>query len=175
MSDPPESSATPPSSPSLSNSGFAQPRPQPALVRQWKALLSAVLALVAGLTIGLRVGLSAGACPSPFASLFPPRHSSSTLRARPVPLRVENRSSVDFRNVLVNGEPFGDIRAGASSPFHPMRHIHRYAAVNLDTPSGPLAITPIDFVGERELPEGLYTYVLTTNHGQLRIECVLTM
>jgi hypothetical protein len=77
--------------------------------------------------------------------------------------------------VLVNGEPFGDIRAGASSPGHLMQGMYRYAAVTLETPSGPMAATPVDFVGERQLPEGIYTYVLTIKHGQLQMECVLNM
>jgi hypothetical protein len=144
-------------------------------MRRWKALLSVLLVFAAGLATGLVIGLSVGACPSLFAGLFPPRYSFSTPQVHRVLIRVENRSPVDFRKVLINGEPFGDIRAGASSPRHVMQGMYRYAAVTLETPSGPMAATPVDFVGERQLPEGIYTYVLTIKHGQLQMECVLNM
>ncbi len=136
------------------------------LVRRWKSVLFALLAFAAGLTIGVCVGL--------FSRPLQPRLSSPTLRAHKVAIRVQNRSSVDFRRVLVNGESFGDIRSGESSAFHSMEHMYWYAAVSVQTPSGPMAIMPIDFVGEQQLPESKYTYVLTTEHGQLDMECVLT-
>ena len=164
MSDPssPESSATP-----ASGSSFEQPIPQPALVRRWKSVLSALLAFAAGLTIGVCIGL--------FSRPLPPRPSSSTLRAHKVSIRVQNRSSVDFRKVLVNDESFGDIRSGESSASHSMQHMYWYAKVSVQTPSGPMGIMPADFFGERELPEDTtYTYVLTIEHGKLVMECVLT-
>lgn len=87
-------------------------------------------------------------------------------------IRVENRSGVDFANVVVNGKPFGDIKAGSHSDYKRMELAYRYGQVFLSTKLGPLVFQPIDFVGEPQLGVGNYTYVLTIEGGQIRIECV---
>lgn len=170
MSDPSssESSAAP-----ARGSSSGQPLLQPALVRRWKFVLSALLVFAAGLTIGVYVGIPLGA--DRYSRMYPPRPSSDTLRAHSASISVQNRSSVDFRRVLVNGESFGDIRSGESTEFHSMQHVYRYAAVSVETPSGSMAFWPIDYVGERQLSQGRYMYVLTTEHGKLVIECVVIM
>ena len=90
-------------------------------------------------------------------------------------IAVENRTGMDLRKVVVNGEEFGDIGAGTTSPLHTMRHMHRYAAVKVETPSGPMDVVPADYFGERILDRGVYTYVLTIKGGRFLMECVVAM
>jgi len=35
-----------------------------------------------------------------------------------------------------------------------------------------MAVRPIDYVGERQLANGNFTYVLTVRDGELLIECI---
>jgi hypothetical protein len=88
-------------------------------------------------------------------------------------IRVENRSNVDFKNVEVNDSQFGDIKAGAFTSYQTMDIAYKYARVSLSTDSGPLRISPIDYMGERRLDAGNYTYVLTIQEGRLIIECIV--
>jgi hypothetical protein len=88
-------------------------------------------------------------------------------------IRVENRSGVYFKNVVVNGKQYGDIKAGASTNYQTMEHAYKYASVTLTTDTGPMAMHPIDYIGERQLREGNYTYVLTIQDGRLIIECMV--
>ncbi len=88
-------------------------------------------------------------------------------------IRVENRSGVDFKGVVVDGVQFGDIKAGSSTGYQVMEHAYKYARVTLSTDSGPLAIHPTDRLGEPRLKAGSYTYVLTVGDGGLGIECVV--
>jgi len=88
-------------------------------------------------------------------------------------IRVENRSAADFKDVVVNGKQFGDIKAGAATNYQVMERAYKYSRVSLSTDSGPLSIRPIDYFGERQLGIGNYTYVLTIQDGRLRIECIV--
>ena len=87
-------------------------------------------------------------------------------------IRVDNRSSVDFTSVVVNGQEYGDIKAGERTNYHSMAHAFRSASISLSTESGPMAVRPIDYVGERQLANGNFTYVLTVRDGELLIECI---
>jgi TonB family protein len=88
-------------------------------------------------------------------------------------IRVENRSGMDFKYVVVNGKQYGDIKAGEQTGYQTMSFAYRYASVSLSTDTGPLAIHPIDYLGERRLGTGNYTYVITVQNNTLRIECVV--
>lgn len=87
-------------------------------------------------------------------------------------IRVENRSSVDFTSVVVNGQEYGDIKAGERTNYHSMARAYRYASISLSTDSGPMAVRPTDYVGEPQLANGNFTYVLTISDGELLIECI---
>jgi TonB family protein len=85
-------------------------------------------------------------------------------------IRVRNRSDVDFKDVVVRGKPYGDIAAGAASDYQTWESAHRrIEAVSLMAASFPMAIRPIDFVGEPHLGQGYFTYVLTIEEGRLKI------
>jgi hypothetical protein len=99
--------------------------------------------------------------------------SGQTVAAGSQPhIRVENRSGVDFTSVVVNGQEYGDIRAGDRTNYHTMARAYRNASISLSTDSGPMAVRPTDYVGERQLADGNFTYVLTIRDGELLIECV---
>jgi hypothetical protein len=148
------------------------PKTHPGRLR-WKSVAIAFAIFAAGALLGLGLGrLDPG--------LLGARWSQPSERIPPPPadavnIAVENRTGVDLRNVMVNDEDFGDIGAGTTSPLHTMRHMHRYAAVKVETPSGPMQIMPTDYVGERVLERGAYTYVLTISDGRLLMECVIAM
>jgi len=148
------------------------PERQPGRLR-WKSVAIAFAIFAAGALLGLGLGrLDPG--------LLRGRWSQGSERIPPPPadavmIAVENRTGVNLRKVVVNEEEFGDIGAGTTSPLHTMRHMHRYAAVKVETPSGPMQIMPTDYFGERVLERGAYTYVLTISDGRLLMECVIAM
>jgi hypothetical protein len=89
----------------------------------------------------------------------------------PPSIRVENRSAMDLKNVSVNGISFGDIRRGERTKYQTIKGAYRYGHVYALTPTGPLEIFPIDYVGESPLGAGNYTYALTVSGGRLITEC----
>jgi len=87
-------------------------------------------------------------------------------------IRVENRSAMDFKNVMVNGKSFGNVKRGERTNYQTIEGAYRYGHVSVSTQTGPLEIFPIDYVGENPLGAGKFTYVLTINSGRLIIDCV---
>jgi hypothetical protein len=76
---------------------------------------------------------------------------------------------VDFKDVAVGGVKYGEIKAGAATDYQVWRRAYRYASVSLLADAGQMTMTPIDYVGERKLGEGHFTYVLTIQEGRLNI------
>jgi hypothetical protein len=126
---------------------------------------------VQGWNLRFCVGSTSSCLPS--SNLLVDSADAPAPRAEGPHIRVENRSGMDFRDVVVNGKQFGDIKAGAFTHYQVMEQAYKYARVSLSTDSGQLRITPFDYLGERQLGMGNFTYVLTIQDGGLRIECVV--
>jgi hypothetical protein len=84
-------------------------------------------------------------------------------------IRVRNDSTIDFRNVVVGGKNYGDIKRGAVTDYQTWVKAYRYSLVSLLADSKPLKIQPEDYVGETQLGDGHFTYVLTIQEGRLDI------
>ena len=82
-------------------------------------------------------------------------------------IRVRNDSNVDFKDVVVGGETYGDIKQGATSGYQTWKLAYRYSSVSLVAGSKPLTIRPLDYVGEKPLGDGYFTFVLTIKDGRL--------
>jgi hypothetical protein len=95
--------------------------------------------------------------------------SAMTLAGSATEIRVRNDSDVDFKDVVVGGKKYGDIKSGATTDYQTWKTAYRYSPVTLIAGSKPMQIQPIDYLGERELGTGHFTYVLTVRGGQLDI------
>ena len=84
-------------------------------------------------------------------------------------MRVRNDSKVDFKNVVVGGNKYGDIKQGTTTDYQTWKTAYRYSDVSLLADSKPLKFQPDDYVGETPLGEGHFTFVLTIKDGKLDI------
>jgi len=84
-------------------------------------------------------------------------------------IRVRNDSDVDFKEVVVGGKKYGDIKAGVQTAYQTWKNAYRYSTVTLIAASKLMKFQPIDYVGERELGVGHFTYILTVYEGRLNI------
>lgn len=84
-------------------------------------------------------------------------------------IRVRNDSDVDFKDVVVGGKEYGDIKSGATTAYQTWKTAYRYSSVKLIAGSKPMELQPIDYLGEQELGDGYFTYVLTVREGRLDI------
>lgn len=82
-------------------------------------------------------------------------------------IRVVNQSEVLMREVVVRfpeqAETYGDIAPGGATPYRSISKAYRYAYVAAMINGRKGVLQPIDFVGERLLAGGRYSYVLTYN------------
>jgi hypothetical protein len=90
-----------------------------------------------------------------------------TLAGSTTEIRVRNDSDIDFKDVVVGGKQYGDIKPGATTDYQTWKAAYRYSPVTLIAGSKPMQIQPIDYLGERELGAGRFTYVLTIREGRL--------
>jgi hypothetical protein len=84
-------------------------------------------------------------------------------------IRVRNDSDVDFKDVVVGGKKYGDIKPHATTDYQTWETAYRYSSVMLIADSKLMQLQPIDYVGEQELGVGHFTYVLTVREGRLGI------
>lgn len=79
-----------------------------------------------------------------------------------VMIRVENSSTLDFKDILVSSGSgnveFGDLKAGKKSDYKKFESAYRYGFVSLLADGKELKIQPFDYVGETPLSKGQYTY-----------------
>ena len=92
-----------------------------------------------------------------------------------VNVRVANNSSFAFSRVEVvfpeNEVDYGSVRANGVSEYTPVETAYRYAYIEVEVGGEVLKIQPIDYVGERPLGPGRYTYLLNvTVEGHLTLE-----
>ncbi|MBC6696589.1 hypothetical protein [Hymenobacter sp. BT190] len=81
-----------------------------------------------------------------------------------VAIRVRNASPYAFESVLVNtsdGEnSYGALAIGQSTQYKPFASAYSYAYVKVMINGQAVVWQPIDYVGEKKLEDGKYTYVL---------------
>ncbi|HEX6308663.1 MAG TPA: hypothetical protein VFZ69_10775 [Longimicrobiales bacterium] len=82
-----------------------------------------------------------------------------------VRVRVQNASTVDFDRVVINfpavNMDYGAVAAGASTDHEAIGQSYRYARVTATVSGNDYTLQPVDYTGERLLPSGFYTYVLS--------------
>jgi hypothetical protein len=86
-----------------------------------------------------------------------------------IQIRIHNASPYYFENVIVNsGYTAKDIHyenliSNKKSNYKTFDLAYRYAFVELQIEGKTYTIQPIDYVGETELVNGIYTYKITAN------------
>jgi TonB family protein len=84
-------------------------------------------------------------------------------------IRVRNGSRQDLKDIVVGDKHYRDIKPGAVTDYQIWTSAYRYAHVSLTAGSSPMAVQPIDYVGESQLGPGHFTYVLEIRDSELRI------
>lgn len=108
---------------------------------------------------------------------------------RIVCVRVENASGLDFQRFDVNFEgqvvSYGPLGAGAISEYRPVDAAYGYAYSEAFSNERRFVLQPIDFLGEKLLEPGAYTYRYTASildepivrgdwalHGQMDVRLI---
>ena len=82
-------------------------------------------------------------------------------------IRVENTSDVDFDSFVVHFpdqvEEFGHVAAGRTTAYRNINRAYRYAYTEAFSGKRKFLLQPIDFVGEKFVPPGIYTYQYRVN------------
>jgi hypothetical protein len=96
---------------------------------------------------------------------------------RQVEIRIRNGSNVDFDRVVVEfpgprGVDYGSVPKGSVTAFQSVTRAYRYAGVSVKAGSQQLSLQPIDYMGEKELSPGRYTYLLDIDKGSLTLQLV---
>jgi len=88
----------------------------------------------------------------------------------PVKIRIKNHTEYDMQNVLANfgGEEieYGNIPKGAYSKYFTVKRAYRYAYVEWEAKNKKRKVQPKDYVGEKELESGNYTYIVLPFEGE---------
>src|SRR5262245_12004121 len=89
---------------------------------------------------------------------------SSTTRGQ-VEIRIKNASGRDFDRVRVvfpdrDEVDYGPVARGGFSAFRSARRAYRYAQIHVKAGDRDFSLQPMDYVGERDLSPGRYTYVV---------------
>ena len=92
-----------------------------------------------------------------------------------IEIRIRNASEIDFDSVRVvfpdrDEAHFGHIAKGESSDFKPTTRAYRYAEIHVNAEGRELRLQPYDYVGERELTPGRYSYVIGVQEGRLTVD-----
>ena len=93
-----------------------------------------------------------------------------------VNIRIKNSSTVVFDEVLVGDEThiYEDLSPDSFSEYQEYEMAFSYTYIRITSGEQSYELQPIDFVGEEELPLGLYTYVLDiTEEGGVTLEFVI--
>lgn len=91
-----------------------------------------------------------------------------------IEIQIRNDSEIDFDSVRVvfpdrDEAQFGRVAKGASSDFKSTTRAYRYAEIHVNAGGRELRLQPYDYVGERPLTPGRYTYVLDIQGDRLSI------
>ena len=93
-----------------------------------------------------------------------------------VNIRIKNSSTVVFDEVLVSDEEhiYENQAPDSFSEYQEFEMAYRYAYIRITSGEETYELQPIDFVGEEELPIGLYTYDLSlTEEGEVILEFII--
>ena len=82
-------------------------------------------------------------------------------RQGPTQIRVQNETDKDFQNVMVGGKTFGDIKSGGVTEYQTFNVAYSYSSVKLVAGTNRMGYYPMDYVGEKPLGRGRFTYLLT--------------
>lgn len=92
-------------------------------------------------------------------------------------VRVQNATGVDLEEVRVylptsEQEPvaFGPIASGAWSEYREFSVAYRFMRIEASSATASFTLQPYDFVGERPLSPGRYTYRLGVVDGRLTLD-----
>ncbi|MGH7470587.1 MAG: hypothetical protein ACRENP_21790 [Longimicrobiales bacterium] len=92
---------------------------------------------------------------------------SSILGPQDVRIRVRNASIVDFESTTLDfsnqTERYGAVSAGATTDYRGVDRAYSYAYVEVLAGGQRYVMQPIDYVGEKPLKGGSYTYELNLN------------
>lgn len=92
-----------------------------------------------------------------------------------IEIRIRNSSEIDFDSVRVvfpdrDEAQFGPVAKGASSDFKRRARAYRYAEIRVNAGGRELMLIPYDYVGERQLAPGRYSYVLGIQGDRLTVD-----
>jgi len=86
-----------------------------------------------------------------------------------VEIRIRNASATAFDQVVVNFPDetveYGAVVAQGSSEYHTVERAYRYARISVTVNGATAVLQPIDYVGEKLLDGGRYTYALVWLDG----------
>jgi hypothetical protein len=84
-----------------------------------------------------------------------------------VRIRIQNAGALDFTRTLVvypeQQVQYGLVRAGTSTEYRELSKAYRYAYIEVEAGGRRYVLQPIDYVGERLLGSGSYTYRVTVD------------
>jgi hypothetical protein len=100
----------------------------------------------------------------------------------PTEIRLMNSGAVPLQDVVVvfpdTTENFSDIAPGEATSFRTIPRAYRYAKIEAVVEGQPTVLQPEDYVGEKLLGRGQFTYSLSYNadaqseHDRLDLKCV---
>lgn len=89
-----------------------------------------------------------------------------------VMLRVRNATGLDLASVKLNKRySFGDLANGAVSEYMKVEGMHRFSYAEALAGNRKVVCQPRDYMGEKLLPPGHYTYTITLSGDALGIDC----
>nr|WP_315153182.1 hypothetical protein [uncultured Flavobacterium sp.] len=85
-------------------------------------------------------------------------------------IRLSNASKLDFQNIKVNTSTgnvnYGNLKAGKKSDYKVFEMAYRYAFIELQIDGKTYTLQPIDYVGEKPLENGNYTFQINANDSK---------
>lgn len=90
-----------------------------------------------------------------------------------IQIRIQNSSDFKFQNVYVNTgfeeHNYENISPSSYSDYVGFKSAYRYAYIELEIDNRLYKIQPIDFVGEKELEPGKYSYVIGIDTSRMSV------
>jgi len=81
-------------------------------------------------------------------------------------IRIHNVSAYQMSNIILNGQDYGKLEPGEISMYKKHELIYGIAFVSLYVEDSNIQIIPFDYVGEKPLPPGKYSWVLGLDADQ---------
>lgn len=85
-----------------------------------------------------------------------------------IQIRIENTSQFTYQEILVKIDEdhhYGTLASGEKSAYQTFTKAYRYAYVRLKIGDKSYVLQPIDYVGEKDLKAGKYTYQIVAHDG----------